>query len=74
MSTVSGPGPVALFHRITIGTALLGAVAFTVWALYQPNLPAVAGGLVATVAIGAYLRNLRARLDRKLGRDASDRP
>jgi hypothetical protein len=74
VSTVSGPGPVAVVHRITIATALLGALAFTVWAAYQPNVPAVVGGLLATVAIGAYLRNLRARLDRKLGPGASDRP
>ena len=65
---------IALVHRITIGTALAGAIAYTAWALYQPNFVAAAGGLVATAVIGAYLRNLRARLDRKLGPDVSDRP
>ncbi len=64
---------IALVHRITIGTALAGALAYTVWALYQPNFPAAVGGVVATVVIGAYLRNLRARLDQKLGPRASDR-
>ena len=64
---------IALVHRITIGTALAGALAYTAWALYQPNVPAAVGGVVATVVIGAYLRNLRARLDQKLGPRASDR-
>jgi len=64
---------IALVHRITIGTALAGALAYTAWALYQPNVTAAAGGLLATVVIGAYLRNLRARLDQKLGGGGSDR-
>jgi hypothetical protein len=59
--------PIALVHRITIFTALAGALAYTAWALWQPDLRAAAGGLVATAVIAAYLRNLRARLDRKLG-------
>ena len=59
--------PIALVHRITIFTALAGALAYTVWAVFQPNWPAAAGGLLATAVIVAYLRNLRARLDRKLG-------
>ncbi len=58
---------IALVHRITIAAALAGALAFTAWALWQPDLPAAAGGIVATAVIGAYLRNLRARLDEKLG-------
>jgi len=64
---------IALVHRITIVTALAGALAFTAWALYQPDLTAAAGGLLAAVVIGAYLRNLRARLDRKLGGGVPDR-
>ena len=60
---------IALVHRITIGTALAGAIAYTVWAVLQPDWPAAVGGVAATVAIGAYLRNLRARLDQKLGPD-----
>ena len=60
---------ISLVHRITIGTALAGAIAYTVWALVQPDWLAALGGVAATVAIGAYLRNLRARLARKLGPD-----
>jgi len=64
---------IALFHRITIWTALAGAIAYTVWAVLQPDWPGALGGrhggLAATAVIGAYLRNLRARLDRKLGPD-----
>jgi hypothetical protein len=60
-------------HRITIATALAGALAYAAWAAFQPNVPAAIGGLVAAVLIGAYLRNLRSRLDRKLAPGASDR-
>ena len=60
---------IALVHRITIATALAGALAFTAWALYQPDFLAATGGVLATLAIAAYLRNLRARLDQKLGSD-----
>jgi ABC-type nitrate/sulfonate/bicarbonate transport system permease component len=67
-----GPGPVAVVHRITIATALAGALAYATWAASQRNWLATAAGVAAAIAIGAYLRNLRARLDRKLGGDASD--
>jgi hypothetical protein len=60
-------------HRVTIATALAGALAFAAWAAFQPNWPATAGGLAAAVLIGAYLRNLRARLDRKLAPGGADR-
>ena len=60
---------IALVHRITIGTALAGAIAYTVWAVVQPDWLGVLGGVAATAAIGAYMRNLRARLDQKLGPD-----
>jgi hypothetical protein len=58
---------ISLFHRITIWTALAGAIAYTVWAVLQPDWLGVLGGVAATAAIGAYLRNLRARLEVKLG-------
>ena len=60
---------ISTFHRLTIWTALAGAVAYTIWAVVQPDWPAAIGGVVATAVIGAYLRNLRARLDLKLGPD-----
>jgi hypothetical protein len=60
---------ISLVHRITIGTALAGALAYTVWAVLQPDWLAALGGVAATAVIGAYLRNLRARLDQKLGPD-----
>jgi hypothetical protein len=60
---------ISTFHRLTIWTAFAGAVAFTIWAVVQPDWPAMLGGVAATAVIGAYLRNLRARLDLKLGPD-----
>jgi hypothetical protein len=53
-------------HRLTIATALAGALAFTVWALTERRPAAALGGAAAAAGIAFYLRNLRARLDRKL--------
>ena len=61
-----GPGSIAIVHRVTIATALLGAIAFTAWAIAQRNLAMVAGGGAATVVVALYLRNLRSRLAAKL--------
>lgn len=66
MATSPGPGPIAVVHRVTIVTAFCGAIAFTAWAIAAGHAGAVVGGLAATVGIGIYLRNLRARLDAKL--------
>lgn len=55
-----------MVHRVTITTAFVGALAFTAWAAAQRNLAAVVGGLAATLVVGLYLWNLRARLDAKL--------
>lgn len=60
-------------HRITIVTAFLGALAYLAWELNQvvrtgepmAGLRAILSAAVA-VALGFYLRNLRARLDAKL--------
>lgn len=73
MSSVTGPGPVAVVHRITIATAFVGALAYTGWAAFQPSPLDVAAGLLAAVLIGAYWRNLRARLDQKLARRGAGR-
>ena len=68
-----GPGPLAPVHRITIITAFLGALAYLAWELNQlyRTGEATAGlraalAAAVTVALGFYLRNLRARLDAKL--------
>jgi len=60
-------------HRITIITAFLGALAYLVWeindVLTTGTAVAVARCVAAAafvVALGLYLRNLRARLDAKL--------
>ena len=66
MPPAAGPGPVAIVHRITIATALVGALAYALWAAYQPNLLAAAVGLGVAVALAVYLWNARARLARKL--------
>jgi hypothetical protein len=66
MATPPGPGPLVTVHRVTIWTALAGALAYLAW---ETNVllggwevaAAVRVGLalVATVAIGIYLRSLR---------------
>jgi len=66
MPAQPGPGPVAVVHRITIVTALLGALAYTAWAVSDGSAAGVVAGLAATAVIWLYLRNLRARLDAKL--------
>jgi hypothetical protein len=67
------PGPLAPVHRITIVTAFLGALAYLAWEVNQvARTGEVLAGLRAllaaavVVALGYYLRNLRARLDAKL--------
>lgn len=66
MPAAPGPGPVAAVHRITIVTALLGALAYLAWEVNQ----VLSGGgalavlralvaLVVTVGIAVYLRSLR---------------
>jgi heme A synthase len=61
-----GPGPVAAVHRILIATALVGALAFVVWALREYDRTGATGalvvgglGLMAAAGIGLYLRSLR---------------
>ena len=68
-----GPGPVAVVHRVTILTALLGALAYAAWELHGAvtDGDALAGvrsgiALMVSIGIGVYLRNLRGRLDAKL--------
>lgn len=66
MASSSGPGPVALVHRVTIAVALLGALAYTAWAAIEGRTGGVVAGLAGTGVIALYLRNLRRRLDEKL--------
>ena len=72
MAATSGPGPLAPVHRITIATALLGALAYLAFEVHQlvvgtgGSVLRVALALAATVAIAMYLRHLRARLAAKL--------
>ena len=68
-------------HRITIITAFLGALAYLAWELNQLVQRRDAESLVlvllaagAAVALGFYLRNLRARLEAKLSPRSGDRP
>jgi hypothetical protein len=79
-----GPGPLALVHRITIVTAFLGALVYLAWEINEvmtTGTAAAAARCVAAaafvLALGLYLRNLRARLDAKLrpiGPPPRDRP
>ena len=66
MPAAPGPGPLAAVHRITIVTALLGAIAYFAWEVNQ----ALSGGgplavlraviaFVVVIGIGVYLRSLR---------------
>ena len=66
MASTPSPGPIAIVHRVTITTALLGAIAFTVWAVAAQSVSAVLGGLAATLVVGLYRRDLRSRLAEKL--------
>jgi hypothetical protein len=68
-----GPGPLAWVHLLTIGTGLLGALAYLAWEVMQWRSDApdgsswrVLAALAAVTAIGTYLWNLRARLRAKL--------
>jgi hypothetical protein len=68
-----GPGPVAAVHVILIVTALASALAFAAWEAIEVRRTgsAFAGvclalALGAAIAIGAYLRHLRSRLQVKL--------
>lgn len=61
-----GPGPIAVVHRVTITTALLAAIAFTVYEAIDfmeargvGPLFGTAVGAVAVVALAVYLRSLR---------------
>lgn len=66
MPAAPGPGPVAAVHRITIVTALLGALAYFAWEVNQvlsgDGPLAVLRAVVAfavVIGIGVYLRSLR---------------
>ena len=75
-----GPGPLAPVHRITIGTALAGAVAYLVFEVHQVvagpdgSVLRVLLALAGTLAIGVYLRSLRGRLAAKLTAPPVDPP
>jgi hypothetical protein len=69
----AGPGPLAPVHRITIWTAFLGALAYLAFEVKQladgapdASWPRIVLAFAAVVAIGAYLKHLRARLADKL--------
>jgi hypothetical protein len=73
VAATRGPGPLAPVHRITIVTAFLGALAYLAWEINEvmtTGTPAAVARCVAAaafvLALGLYLRNLRARLDAKL--------
>jgi hypothetical protein len=72
-SPPQGPGPVAWAHRLTIATAVFGALAYSAWEfatwLHDGGAgPASRAALGVAVAGGftLYLRHLRARLVEKL--------
>jgi hypothetical protein len=72
MADTPGPGPLAPVHRITIITAFLGALAYLAFEVKHfvdgpgGSILRVLLALAASVAIGVYLRSLRARLAAKL--------
>jgi hypothetical protein len=66
VATSPGPGPLAIVHRITIWTALGGALAYLAWEATHlaagwngPGAMRTLLALVATVGIAVYLRSLR---------------
>ena len=81
VASAQGPGPLAPVHRITILTAFFGALAYLAWELNQlirhPDAESLVLAILAAgvaVALGFYLRNLRARLEAKLTPQAPRRP
>ena len=72
MADTPGPGPLAPVHRITIVTALLGALAYLAFEVKQlvegpdGSILRVLLAVAASGAIAVYLRTLRARLAAKL--------
>lgn len=71
-----GPGPLAIVHRVTIGTAFLGALAYLAWEVGQAVAGAGAGAVVraalaagVTVALGIYFLSLRSLAARLTPRD-----
>ena len=44
----------------------MGALAYALWAVYQPDPFGAVAGLAVAVALAVYLWNARARLARKL--------
>lgn len=75
-----GPGPVAWAHRLLIVTALGAALVYVIWELRQyarqgqsGSLLAAGVGVVAAVALGAYLRSLRTLRARLTPRQAGRR-
>ena len=81
VASTQGPGPLAPVHRITIITAFLGALAYLAWELNQlirhPDAESLVLAVLAAgvaVALGFYLRNLRARLEAKLTPHPPGRP
>jgi hypothetical protein len=81
VASAQGPGPLAPVHRITIITAFLGALAYLAWELNQlirhPDAESLVLAVLAAgvaVALGFYLRNLRARLVAKLTPQGPRRP
>jgi len=81
VASAQGPGPLAPVHRITIITAFLGALAYLAWELNQlirhPDAESLVLAILAAgvaVALGFYLRNLRARLEAKLTPHPPGRP
>lgn len=71
MAATRGPGPLLWVHRLTIGTALAGAIVYTGWELrrfLRGETDGLWWGLLAAAAavgIGVYFRSLR-RLGAKL--------
>jgi hypothetical protein len=66
VATSPGPGPLAIVHRLTIWTALCGALAYVMWEATQlaagwhwVGAARAVLALMATVGIAVYLRSLR---------------
>lgn len=72
MADTPGPGPLAPVHRITIVTAFLGTLAYLAFEVKHlvdgpdGSILRVLLALAASIALGTYLRSLRARLAAKL--------
>ena len=74
------PGPLAVFHRIFIVTAIVGSLVYALWELGEYGrsgqgaaMACAVLGFVGSVALGLYLWSIRRGVARPMPREESRR-